>query len=306
MSHTYRLCTLKLESDFELPELTAWGGPTDSPADVVFRLGAVPPRLDAPDHVAPIFQTKGHSEYLLALPGTGRILVRNGSHVAIDPEPRADSTDTRAILAGPIQAVLWHQRGLLPLHASSVVVNGLAVALAGPPAAGKSTLAAALSAEGHKILADDVCVVDVGDGADVTVLPGFPRLRLWRDALDRLGIAAKGLQRALSSGEKYFVDPCEGFACEPQKLGAVIVLSRGASVTPTIDRLRGAHIIGALHEIVHTRRPARALGRHTQIFAALTRLAPTRVTVWRLKVPDDPACLNETATKVLTTLEARG
>jgi len=31
-----------------------------------------------------------------------------------------------------------------------------------------------------------------------------------------------------------------------------------------------------------------------------------RAAVWRLKVPNDPACLDEAATKVLTVLEARG
>src|SRR2546426_3788363 len=149
MSHAHRLSALRLDSDFDLPALMPWDGPADAPADVIIRLGKVPPRLDAPDHVAAVFQTKGRSEYLLALPGTGRILVGDGSRVTVEPESGADPTDTRAILTGPIQAVLWHQRGLLPLHASGIVVSGRAAALAGPPAAGKSTLAAALSAEGH-------------------------------------------------------------------------------------------------------------------------------------------------------------
>jgi hypothetical protein len=304
MNHAYRLSALRLDSDLDLPELTAWDGPADAPADVAFRLGKVPPRLEAPDHVAPVFQTKGREEYLLALPGTGRIQVQNGCKVTVEPAPGADPIDTRAILAGPIQAVLWHQRGLLPLHASAVAVHGRTLALAGPSAAGKSTLAAVLSARGYQVAADDVCVVDVRDGDDAVVLPAFPHLRLWRDALDYLGIPAEGLERARSSKEIFVVNRPGGFVREPQKLATVVLLSRGMTAAVTLARLPGSRAVGALRRVVHTHRAARALGRDPEIFAALTRLVRAGVTVWKLKVPDDPACLDEAAAKMLTVLEA--
>ncbi len=304
MHRAYYLAALKLDCDFDLPGLLPWDGPATVPADVVFRLGRVPTRLEMPDHLAAIFQTRGRSEYLLALPGTARFLVRDGSQVTIELEPGADRNSTRAILAGPIQAVLWHQRGLLPLHANAVLVNGRAVALAGPTASGKSTLAAVLAAMGHQPIADDVCVVDAHVGAECAVLPGSPVLRLWRDTLDHLGIAAEGLPRALSEKEQFFVDRSERFLREPQKLAAVVLLLRRSSGALTIERLHGPDAVGALHRVVHTRRPARALGRDPEIFFALTRLLAARVTVWRLRVPDDLACLSEAASKVLAMLEA--
>ena len=70
-------------------------------------------------------------EYLLTLPGTGRILVRNGNEITVEPEASPASSNLCAILSGPIQAVLWHQRELLPLHASVVVIRGRAIALCG-------------------------------------------------------------------------------------------------------------------------------------------------------------------------------
>jgi hypothetical protein len=302
--NAYRLSALKVESDFELPELGPWDGPGNAPADIVVRFDKVPARLDSPDHVAPIFQTKGRNEYLLALPGTGRILVENGNKVTIEPEPGADPTDTRALLAGTIQPVLWHQRGLLPLHASAVVINDRAVALAGPPASGKSTLAAMLCAHGHALLVDDICVVDTRDGTNIKALPGAPQLRLWRDALDHLGIPVGSLPRALSAKEQFFLSYDEEFLREPQKLAAVVVLARRSSGALTLERLRGAGAVGALRDVVHTRRPASALGRDPDIFAALTRMISAGVAVWRLKVPDDPARLAGAAAKVRSVLEA--
>jgi hypothetical protein len=44
-----------------------------------------------------------------------------------------------AYLLGPVFALLLQLRGRTPLHASSVVIDGLAVAFLGPSGAGKST-----------------------------------------------------------------------------------------------------------------------------------------------------------------------
>jgi hypothetical protein len=304
MSHAYRLSALKLESDFDLPELLPWDGPVDASADVVVKLGKVPSRLDSPDHIAPIFQTKGRGEYLLTLPGTGRILVQDGARVTVEPEPGADPTDTRAILTGPIQAMLWHQRGLLPLHASVVSVEGRSIALAARSAAGKSTLAAILAATGHQVMSDNIGVVDISPGNEARVLPGSPYLRLWRDALNRLGIAVDGLKRTSSAKERYLVDCLDGSPRKPQKLAAIVLVSRGLTRAVTIARLHGFQATAALHDVVHMRRPARALARDPDIFSILTRLVSSGVTVWRLKVPDDPACLREAAATVPTVLEA--
>lgn len=298
MAQAYNFNGLKLESDFHLAALAPWDGTCRGHSDIVVRQAAVPPQLDAPDHIGPVFQTKGTSEYLLALPGTGRILVRNGDEVLVDAEPGADLS---AVLSGPLQAMLWHQRGLLPLHGSVVVVGTQAIALCGPSAAGKSTLAAVLAGKGHTAVADDVCVIDPNT-ADV--LAGCGRLRLWRDALDRLGIGIGPLERAARDHEKYVFDCGVGSARERHRLAAVILLSRQNSGAVTLERLRGARAAGALHGVVHMRRPADALDRGSDIFAALTQLVSAGLTVWRLKVSHGVASLDEAATLALGVLEA--
>ena len=304
MSYAYRLSGLKLTADLDLPGLIPWEGRVDAPADIVIRLGQTPTQLEATDHVAPIFQTQGRNRYLLLLPGTGRMLVRDGCEVTVEPEPGADPTAIRAILTGPIQAVLWHQRGCLPLYGNAVVVDGQAIALVGPSAAGKSTLAASLSMKSHRPMADGLCVIDAPDARPVAVLPGMPHLQLWRDALDRLGIAADTLARILATKEKFLVERCGGFVDAPQPLVAVVVILRRISGALGIERLRGLAAVVALRENVYARRPARALGRDAAIFAGLTRLVAAGVTVWRLTMPDDPSRLDAAAAKVLSVLEA--
>jgi hypothetical protein len=298
MPRAYHFNGLKLESEFHLPALAPWDGPSHARSDIVVRQAAVPPRLDCPDHVGPIFQTKGTSEYLLALPGTGRILVRNGDEVLVDAEPGADPS---TVLSGPLQAVLWHQRGLLPLHGSVVVGGAQAIALCGRSTAGKSTLAAMLARRGHAVVADDVCVVDPGNAQ---VLAGCGRLRLWRDALDRLGVEPLTLERAARNKEKYVLDCGIRSAEGRHPLAAVILLARQHTGTVAIERLRGARAACALHGVVHMRRPADALDRSSDIFAALTQLVAAGVTVWRLKVSHGVTALDEAATLAMGVLEA--
>jgi hypothetical protein len=301
MNYAYHLAALKLESDLDLPDLVRWEGPRDAPADIVVRFGKVPLRLDAPDHVAPVFQTEGSNRYLLTLPGTGRIQVQNGCEVTVDPDPTGEATGVRAFISSTIQAVLWHQRGLVPLHAGAVAVDRRVLALAGPGASGKSTLVAMLAAKGHRVMADDVCVIDVS-GIEVKVHPISSHLRLWRDAVDHLGIPEERLRRTLSFKEQFVVDP-GGYVHESQMLAAVVVLTRRSGGALSLERLQGSLALGALRDVVHTRRPARALGRNAAIFAALTRVA-AGAAVARLRVPDDPACLDDAAALALTMLEA--
>ena len=301
MSHTYRLSALKLVSDIELPELMPWDGRSEAPVELVFRIGKVPARLEAPDYVSSFLQTKGRDRYLRAWPDDARILVENGREVTVDLAPGTNLTEARALLMGPVQAVLWHQRGLLPLHASVVGVNGRALALAGPSGVGKSTLAAALSARGHHAMADDICIVDAADGADV--LPTAPRLRLWRDALQHLGIAVDGLPRALSHSDKYLVDCGKEGETEPRKLGAIVLLSRQACGTVAIERLRGARSVMELQGVVHMPRAARALGLDPAVFTGLTKLATFGVAVWQLVMPKNRTCLDEAVAKILAALD---
>jgi hypothetical protein len=304
MTDTYDLNGLKLESDFHLPAFARWDGPRDAQADIAIRRGKVPSRLDRPAHVAPLFQTSATGEYLLVLPGTGRILIREGREIAVEPESGTPATNLSAILTGPVQAVLWHQRGLLPLHASVVVIKGRAIALCGCGAAGKSTLAAIMAAQGHDVIADDICVVDIHSNGQVLVPPGCAKLQLWPDALAELGIATDGLDRTVPDKERYLHDCGNRIPSEPQRLAAVVLMVRHHTLPPAaLERLRGTQAADALHDSVHSRRPAAALGRAQPIFRSFARMASAGVSFWRLTVPEGLPGLREAAATLLAALE---
>jgi hypothetical protein len=153
------------------------------------------------------------------------------------------------------------------------------------------------------VIADDVGLVDAGEGGPASVVPSHTRLRLWRDALVRLGISPSALMPALTGAEAFFLDCGRPATHGRFVLGAVVVLSRRGGGPVEFQRVRGARTVGALYGVVHTRRPAGALARGPDIFRAVTRLAASGLSIWDLRLPEDPASLRLAAADVLTVLE---
>ena len=68
--------------------------------------------------------------------------------------------------------------GLEPLHSTSVVIDGQAIALLGKSGFGKSSLAAAVLGAGHTMLTDDLLLLRQGPGG-YEAQPGPPRIKLF-------------------------------------------------------------------------------------------------------------------------------
>jgi len=119
---------------------------------------------------------------------------------------------------GSALGALYFQRGDFPLHASVVVINEKAVAFSGDSGAGKSTLAAWMSEQGYPLLCDDVCVIRFDEQDTPMAFPGFPRLKLWNDALDAFGMDASTLQKDYSRADKYHLSASEKFWDAPVPL----------------------------------------------------------------------------------------
>jgi hypothetical protein len=139
----------------------------------------------------------------MSIPEAGDYIVTNGDRIEVRAEQRAAERNVRLFLLGSAMGLLLHQRGLLPLHANAIEIDGRAVAFMGESGAGKSTLAAWFQERGHRIIADDVCVVAFdGEGRALTQ-PGIPRLRLWRQSLQAVGRTADGLERSYAGDDEY-------------------------------------------------------------------------------------------------------
>ena len=226
----YEAFGLGIHSSFPFPELIE----RDTTCDILIGLtqaGVVPPR--ARGKARWIEATE--NEVLIAWENVGTFTVREGREITITPVPGVAEELVRLCTLGVSLSLLLQQRALSVFHASAVSIEGQAVMFAGNKGMGKSTLAATLNARGHHLLSDDAVVLQNGD-TPLTVVPGFPQLKLWPDVIESLFAADQGeFPRLEPGGHKRAVDTTKGFSLEPAPLRSVFLLSGGE--TPEIERL---------------------------------------------------------------------
>jgi hypothetical protein len=216
----YSVFGLRVRSEIPLPELFE-AGPGD--IDVTIRLGEVPIVEGSDTGLA-----ADGDALILHIFDIARYRISGGDTIVVNPEPGVPDRNVRLFLLGSAFGALIHQRGLLPLHANAIEVDGKAVAFMGASGAGKSTLAAWFHDSGHRIAADDVCVVRFDHGIPY-VSPGLPRLRLWLEALEAMGREPSIYARSYAGAnlEKFDVPVArETSSGADLKLGAVYLLER--------------------------------------------------------------------------------
>ena len=143
-------------------------------------------------------------------------------------EPDQANEDWASIVAAQALPLAATIRGLEVLHASGVVLDGSAVLIAGPPGAGKSSLAAALVRAGGALLSDDAVALQLNDG-ELIAHAGSVMLQL-RDAehaqLSGDERAALGQPASCSSGKhRYSSARVPG----PVRLRSIFLLERSAA-----------------------------------------------------------------------------
>jgi len=241
----HRCYGLTIHSEIPLPDLgpTAAAGPD---VDVTVRRAT----LGEPPATAirlPLGLWRDEGLIGLDVPETASFVVRRGSEILVDAAPAADPANVRLFLLGTVMGALMSQRGNLVLHGNAFRVGDACAVVVGRSGAGKSTLAAEFLRRGHEVLSDDVVPVDPAGFA----LPGHPRIKLWEDAVARLGLDASSLDRVTTSVEKFQL-PISRACTEPLPLRWLYVLERHAEPDLVVTPANGAEVFALLHE--HTYR----------------------------------------------------
>jgi HPr Serine kinase C-terminal domain len=232
---------LNFQSAIPLPEMRM--GASDDGEIITIQLGVADRPAGLIDTGLGIFA--GPNDVWMEVPEVVRLRVSNGNYICIEPAPYISMGDVRAYLLGTAIGALLHQRGLLPLHASAVEVNGVAIAFCGPSGAGKSTMALHLVKHGYRLLCDDICAIDLSSGTPL-LWPGLVNLKLWRETLDASGESADGLEAVVHSIDKYRRPVAELAAYKRYDLTHIFMLERSNNQLPTIDPIKGAQGVAQL------------------------------------------------------------
>jgi hypothetical protein len=285
--YNYRAFGLHIQSSLDCPELLP--GQRGEP-DLRICLGHVPDNLDEA-WVKERWYQAAPGRLLLLVEGVAKFMVIRGREIMIERAPEAGDETVRLFLLGSAMGALLHQRGMLPLHGSAVAVNGGGVIFGGPSGHGKSTLAAALAHRGYSILADDVCVLSC-DGKDVRLVPSYPQLKLWGDAVDRLGYTPKSLRRIRPEIDKHGLPVAKEFCDQVLSLRHIYVLDPSETSDFKITPLKGIEKIKALIENTYRYLFLPGLGEREGHFKRCAAVA-NQVIISRVSRPEGRFALDE-------------
>ena len=259
-------------------------------ADVRIGRSAVPDALSGAEHEGPVWQCAG-DRVLIRFPWNLAFLVEGGRRISYEAKNGIDDLDLRLFLLNTPWLALAMQRGLLPLHASAVAHGREVQAFTAPSGGGKSTLAAALSARGHALFADDVLLLEPVR-SDEVLCYGYKDLKLWREGAALAGVRRGGRCRTAENYDKRYVEAPQRSPHSCGLLRTLYVLQRASSrvedAAGLTDELKGALATARLFRSIQRRRLATAVlgaGRIAEWLACLARVVSVRV--FRRPMADD-------------------
>jgi hypothetical protein len=264
----YRAFGLHLRSELPLPELPGIGA-SSQPPQIEIEISDAGSLCDP--HYDDGVSSIERDDYLMNIPDVGRYRVSQGRKIVVEPCREAAEESVRGYLLGTALGVCCHQRDLLPLHASAIVVGDRAVGFAGRSGAGKSTLAALFRQRGYAVLADDISVVSFADDGQPLIWPGVPRLKLPGDAAATLGVDDATAKYRLDDAGKHQIDATADYARAPRRLDRLYVLDvEPGGQEP--KRLSGARSVALLLENTYRQFVSAPMGHASAHFANVVSL----------------------------------
>lgn len=261
------------------------------PGVIVRRVDRVPDTLEGATQVGP-YSVARPGALLRVVPSVGRFLARDGTTIEYCVEVGADPAAVDALLHGGVLGALIHQRGELPLHATTLVSpdRTAAIALAGHSGAGKSTIAYELTRRGWMLVSDDLTRITF-DGGRPMAWPGRSRLRLTSAACAHFGIDVEPLESAPNWPDKFVLDLPRWEQAAP--LASVVCLDRNDDAFH-IETLQGADALALLAEQTYRIHYVEALGvmaSHLRLIASTAAAADVQRARGRAGIADVAAAI---------------
>jgi hypothetical protein len=289
--YTYKAFGLIINSTFPINEFIV----SEGIPDVKIKTGSVPEQLN---HVAKkgVKYQATKNEFLLEVDTIARYYVKDGCEITIEPLKSKVDNEIRLFLLGSVLGALFLQRGLLPIHGSSIKFGNTACVFSGISGVGKSSLAACFVKKGFSFLADDISVVD----NNLMVIPSFPNIKLWKDVLNKLEINEASLNKIRPELKKYQLPLEDKYFKEPLPLDKFFIISTKNTPGFEYAEIKGLQKFDAVKSNTYRFRFVEGLQQQQDHFLLLNKLLPN-IKVYMISRPQSPILLNEFADFIIDT-----
>jgi hypothetical protein len=220
---TYKAFGFSITSQIDFPDLPLIESFFDIPDIEIVNGDLSKHKLELENK--PYYHMVQDNQVLFYIPDAAFFSVRDGNKITFSPEDNADGDLLRLYLLGTCMGIVLMQRRILPLHGSTVEINGKAYAFIGDSGAGKSTLASAFIKKGYSLVSDDVIPVSIYRDYPV-VTPSYPQQKLWQESLYEFGMDSSNYRPIFDRETKFNVPIHDQFVAEPLPLAGIFELSK--------------------------------------------------------------------------------
>lgn len=280
---SYKAFGLVFKSAFEIPELLI---SNDEP-DVEIILDKTPEDLEEITKQGVKYQAT-KNEFLLEVDHIARYYVKDGTQIVVELLKEKTDKEVRLFLLGSAFGALFLQRGLLPMHGSSMKFGNAATIFTGLSGVGKSSIAAYFVNQGFQALADDISLVNL----HLEVVPGFPSLKIWNDVLQKLDMNHDSLNEIRPNIKKFQIPITDHYYTKSLPLKNVIVLGTKNSPGFELEELTGIKKFNAIKNNTYRYRFVHGLEKQLDHFQILNKLLP-EIKVYKVTRPQAPLSFTE-------------
>lgn len=272
------------------------------PADVTIRYGEVPRQLSEKCTYKTRKWACNASELLIDNEPGYRYLIRHGNEVIVEPRASDQDSPSCHLLHATVWGALLHQRGMMALHASSVLGPDGVWVIMGHSGQGKSSTAAELIKRGHRMLSDDITVVRPADNSDYEVMPAFPVNRLWQDTYDGIDFDSDNMTLSKSDTNKYDIQ-VNAFSQQSARLSKIFLLNPRDVDEVSVKKLDKHLSFKALVLATYRKRIAEGMSQTHRYLRNLDQLS-SQYSVIEVTRPNTSANLAEGLTQVADIIES--
>lgn len=286
MNYKYRIYGYNVESDIKID---AYETEFIQP-EVTIKFGTVNKKF-IEQKKEWIYVSKKANHLIFYINKIGSFDIKSGKSIIIEPDEGVLNIDLRAYLLGFAFGFLMHQRGVFPLHGSTVDMGGFCLIFVGYSGAGKTTMALGLVERGFHLLSDEVS--RIGSIKSINhVYPSDMSQRISKDTAIHMGIDYDPEKYILNRMDKFYVADRNRHSHDPKPLAAVIEIYPSDVSETSLIQLDKHDALNVLIKHSYGQEVMSLyadLGEHLRFCSKLAKVVP----VYRLTRPDRGFTLKE-------------